>query len=84
MKRLDYAGIAIATSGATTASFYYGFYCQPYIRDSYIYFSYSLCSICLIASMFEKFHEAKMRRWKVSIYVFLTAFEIIPLMHLIK
>jgi adiponectin receptor len=80
--RVDYAGISLLVLGSTFPPFYYGFYCDPLIRNGYMLFIGTACFTVYVISIFDFIHTEKWRRVKGVMYASLGLFAGVPAVHL--
>jgi len=80
--RVDYGGISLLILGSCFPPFFYGFYCDFYVRYFYLFFIGSACLAAYIISIFDYIHTAKLRSVKGIMYGSLGLFAGVPAMHL--
>ena len=79
--RLDYAGIAFLIVGSTIPWLYYGFYCQPYAKITYIIGVSVFGLLTILVTLQEKFNTSDYRVFRAVIFISLAAIGIIPIVH---
>jgi len=76
--KMDFLGIIFVIASSFVMSIWYGFYCQPFVRNLYLVFCLSIDGIMLVTPFLEL--DLTLRR---SIYVASVCFGVVPLSHLI-
>ena len=77
--RLDYAGIAFLIVGSIIPWLYYGFYCQPYTKTTYIVVV-SLMGALTVA-LWERFNQPGYRVFRTLVFVSLALVSVVPAAH---
>ena len=80
--RVDYGGISLLILGSSFPPFYYGFYCETFLRYFYLITVGSACLAAYIVSIFDFIHTEKWRRVKGAMYGSLGIFAGVPAIHL--
>merc|ERR1712106_379674 len=73
-KKLDYTGIVCLIVGSFVPFLYYGFYCQPLIRQLYlvVIIVLGLCTMCVI--MMDRFGSPEYKKVRALLFVLLGGF----------
>ncbi len=79
--RLDYAGIAFLIVGSIIPWLYYGFYCQPYARVTYMAAVVVLGLATVGLTMWERFNTPNYRVFRTSVFVSLGGVSVVPCLH---
>lgn len=82
LMRVDYAGISLLILGSTFPPFYYGFYCDFWIRYIYLFTVGFACLTVYIISIFDFIHTEPWRKIKGCMYGSLGIFAGVPSIHL--
>ena len=80
--RVDYAGISLLILGSTFPPFYYGFYCDPLLRNLYLCIIGIACFSVYVISIFDFIHTEPWRKIKGIMYGSLGIFAGVPAIHL--
>merc|ERR1711892_255943 len=82
-KKLDYTGIVCLIVGSFVPFLYYGFYCQPLIKQLYlvVIIVLGLCTMCVI--MMDRFGRPEYKKARALLFVLLGGFGFIPGYHCI-
>lgn len=80
--RVDYGGISILILGSTFPPYFYGFYCEHYLRNFYLFLLGSGCTAAYVISIFDFIHQEKWRKVKGIMYGSLGLFAGVPAVHL--
>lgn len=80
--RVDYAGISLLILGSTFPPFYYGFYCDPFLRNLYLCIIGIACFSVYVISIFDFIHTEPWRKIKGIMYGSLGIFAGVPAIHL--
>ena len=81
LQRLDMSGITVLIFGATYATLFYYFYCQPMIRLFYFLASLIACTVVFVISMCDFIHKAEWNKTKGFMYGGLGISSGIPMLH---
>ncbi|CAH1782506.1 unnamed protein product [Owenia fusiformis] len=79
--KLDYCGIAILTMGSFVPWLYYSFYCRLQPKVVYLVLIFTLGTICIIVSLWDKFSEPRFRALRAGVFIALGLSGVIPAMH---
>jgi len=82
LMRVDYAGISLLILGSSFPPFYYGFYCDVWLRYFYLFIVGSACLAVYVISIFDFIHRDKWRKIKGVMYGSLGIFAGVPAIHL--
>ncbi|CAD8100957.1 unnamed protein product [Paramecium sonneborni] len=82
LMRVDYGGISLLILGSCFPPFYYGFYCDTFLRYFYLVTVGSACLAAYIVSIFDFIHTEKWRKIKGLMYGSLGLFAGVPAVHL--
>lgn len=82
LMRVDYGGISLLILGSCFPPFYYGFYCDAFLRYFYLITVGSACLAAYIVSIFDFIHTEKWRKVKGLMYGSLGLFAGVPAVHL--
>ena len=80
--RVDYSGISLLILGSSFPPFFYGFYCDPSIRNLYLFIVGMACFSAYFVSIFDFIHTEPWRRVKGAMYGSLGIFAGVPGIHL--
>lgn len=80
--RLDYSGIALLITGSSIPAYYYGFYCSQTARCVHIGTISALCIVCLIISMWRRFHSPGLRTVRFAVFVLFGLYGAVPFVHI--
>lgn len=83
LQSLDFAGICLLTAGSNIPVLYYGFYCAPTIKWTYITIELILGFTGFIITSAPKFRALKYRRLRASVFIILGLSGVFPLLHLL-
>lgn len=76
---LDYAGISLLITGSNIPVIYYGFYCAPWLRTTYLA-GVTICGATVFTiTIMPKFRPLKYRVLKTSLFIALGVAGAIPL-----
>jgi adiponectin receptor len=82
LHKFDLAGISILVFGSSFATFYYSFYCMPFIRNFYNTLSFIFCFSVFIVSLGDKIHTIEYLKWKAFMYGGLGITNFFPYIHI--
>jgi len=82
LMRVDYAGISLLILGSTFPPFYYGFYCDTWLRYTYLFIVGTACTTVYVISIFDFIHSAEWRKIKGIMYGSLGLLAGVPAIHL--
>jgi channel protein (hemolysin III family) len=82
LQNLDYAGICLLIAGSNVPIIYYGFYCAPHIKWTYMSMVTALGAIGFCVAMHPFFRHLKYRTFKTLVFLGLGFSGILPLSHL--
>lgn len=82
LMRVDYGGISLLVLGSCFPPFYYGFYCDNFLRYFYLITVGSACLAAYVVSIFDFIHTEKWRKVKGLMYGSLGLFAGVPAVHL--
>lgn len=82
--RLDYLGIVFLIVGSFIPSIYYGFSCDPQLRDTYWAMITTIGAGCGITSMAPQFASPKWRLFRASMFVAMGLSAVVPVFHGLK
>jgi adiponectin receptor len=80
--RLDYSGITFLITGSSIPAYYYGFYCTWVSQCIHIGVLVVLCCVCLVVSMWRKFHTPGYRATRYITFVSFGLYGVIPGVHI--
>lgn len=80
--RVDYGGISLLVLGSTFPPFFYGFYCENFLKYFYLFLIGSACLAAYVVSIFDFIHTERWRKVKGFMYGSLGLFAGVPAMHL--
>lgn len=80
--RLDYSGIAFLITGSSIPAYYYGFYCAWMLQYLHIGVIVVLCVVCLVVSMWKKFHTPDYRTLRYGVFVAFGLYGAVPFIHI--
>lgn len=82
LARLDYAGISFLIAGSCFPPYFYHFYCDIELRNSYLIMIVSFSAVVFFFSMSDKFASTEYIQLRGSIFVALGLSTTIPFIHL--
>jgi channel protein (hemolysin III family) len=78
---LDYAGIVLLIAGSTHPLIYYGFYCSPRLKWTYISIVWLLALVVFAIVVLPSFRHVQFRGLKVGCFIGLGLAGMVPFMH---
>ncbi|KAI7871216.1 hemolysin-III related-domain-containing protein [Spinellus fusiger] len=82
MACLDYVGISVLICSSIVLTEYYGFYCEPMLRNSYILGTGTLALLGVVLPFMPWFDRHEYRWIRISFFVSLTSSCVLPVAHL--
>jgi len=79
--KFDYLGIALQIMGSFVPWLYYGFYCETFVRNTYMVLTATLGIASIIASLWDKFGHSRYRKLRASIFSAFGLSGVLPAIH---
>lgn len=80
---LDYIGIAFLIAASVLVTEYYGYYCQPVIRQRYMIFTGVVSSFGFVLPFFKVWDTKEFRPIRITFFLSLAFSSIVPVLHLV-